>query len=192
VAVTRTPYNTNLIKNPGFEAGPASDGTYDVLVPSWDLSYGDLHNQPTVVAYGTAGGFPTAAEGQRISGGKQFLASGLGGNYQCGSAGQYVAIRGRNSAIDSGHVVLVLKANMGTYDDQTDTAVAQVEPAGNLPLGNGITITATHTNGQLVRRAAALSLPVGTRSFRIDLWAQDTVGYCDAYFDKVSVKLVYV
>src|SRR5687767_13744816 len=34
-AVTRTPYNVNLVKNPSFEAGAASDGYYHVAVPYW-------------------------------------------------------------------------------------------------------------------------------------------------------------
>lgn len=190
-AVTATPYNSNLVKNRGFEAGSASvTGTTVVAVPSWSTT-----GNATVVKYGTAGGFPTIAEGLRISGGKQFLTSGVAtAPDECGEAEQIIMILGRSAAIDSGHVLAKVKGRLGTYGAQPDTAIVGVSflDATGGYISSFELPTRTATNGRLLLSSAGMILPAGTRRLQLILSAINTVGYCDAYFDKISAKLVYV
>lgn len=188
VAVTTTPYNTNLVKNPGFEAGSANDGTTWVAVPNW---YSEPNS--TVVAYGASGGFPTTAEGQRISGGNQFWTSGLPNNGVCAYAAQRILITGRNSAIDSGHIKLTVRARAGTYDSQSDTARMTVFFYNATSHVVGIfSMHKTGTQGLLVVMSGSRVIPVGTRSFLVSIDATNAVGYCDAYFDNIKAKLIHI
>jgi hypothetical protein len=190
---TRTPYNTNLIKNGGFEAGAAStDGYSAVIVPNWRT----IGNH-TVVRYGTAGGFPTKAEAQRISGGTKFFASGVPDPtyHQCSNAQQRTVIRRRGGAIDSGHVAVVATARAGTYDHQTDTAVVTIQAWDK----SGFQVTAqltlpkvTASDGRLLRISGSMVLPLHTRSISVFLDSENTGGYCDAYFDKITLKLIRI
>ena len=188
-AVSPTPYNTNLVKNPGFEAGTASPNGYtSVTVPKWTTP-----QLGTVVKYGTAGGFPTKAESNRISGGKKFFASGPHGPTLCGWAEQTIRLVGRDAKIDSGHVKITVKGLLGTYDSQSDTASLQT-----FFLDNGgesileLESSRTKTNGKLLPGFNAMVVPAATRQILIRLWADNTEGYCDAYFDKISVKLTKI
>lgn len=186
VATQRTPYGSNLVKNPGFEAGQATDGTVPIAVPYWEVG-----GNSTVVKYGTSGGFPTAGEGRRISGGKQFFTIGAPTRHGCSTfARQEIFIHGRDARIDSSHVLLNVKAHLGTYDSQSDTAELTVySGTSTTPL---VLLTQTATNDRLVLSTARLVLPPGTRSLVMYLSAEHAVGYCDANFDNVSMKLAHV
>lgn len=194
---TATPYSSNLIKNPGAEQGAArSNGQTGVAIPGWD-PFGNF----TVVAYGTGGGFPTKAEGSRISGQHQFFTTGAYDTIydECDTAIQFITIRGRNSPIDSGHVKVILSARLGTYDSQTDTAhvTLSFRDGNNEQLttphsGSLALIPVSHTNGTFKLETASRVLPQKARILRVILSASNTQGYCDAYFDNVSVKIVPV
>jgi len=189
VAVTRTPYNTNLVKNGNFEAGnPSPDGYTSVVIPGWHST----NSQATVVKYGTALGFPTLAEGQRISGGKQFYASGpRASGTSCAVSYQQRTIRGRNAIIDSAHLAIKLTARVGTYSTQSDTAtilVSMVDSNGD-EVGSFSTPAKSATNGRLEKVSVSAIVPPHTRSIQIDLFASNTVGYCDAYFDNITIKI---
>jgi hypothetical protein len=182
-AVTRTPYNTNLVKNPGFEAGQATGGYRWIAVPNWQ-TYGNM----TVVKYGAPGGFPTLAEGARISGGKKFFTMGTpsGGSTTCSQVAlQVIPIRRRAAAIDSGHVRVSFRLYMGTYDSQPDTAVALLRSNVGDHIGHNV----TKTDGSMVLQGITLVLPPGVRTLTVLLYSRNTQGYCDAYFDRVSVVL---
>lgn len=188
LAVTRTPYSTNLVKNPGFEAGYANAGYQPIAVPYWSTS-----ENMTVVRYGAPNGFPSLAEGTRISGGKKFFTIGTpqsGWDFCPGAAKQNIPIRRRAAAIDAGRVKMELFLYMGTYGFQPDTAVALLRAldAGGNVLGE-IRLTTTDTNGHMDGRGGRDIVPAGTRSLRVYLYSQETQGYCDAYFDRVSVKI---
>ncbi|HYI23382.1 MAG TPA: hypothetical protein VEX62_12205 [Candidatus Limnocylindrales bacterium] len=191
-SVTRTPYNTNLVKNPGFEAGAATSGYQPVAVPNWS-TYGNM----TVVKYGAPDGFPTLAEGARISGGKKFFTFGTppGASTTCFVPSiQTFTIRGRGAAIDAGRVQIDFQAYLGTYDSQPDTAVAELyfyDSTGNAATG-GFKFTATQTDGRMLLNTGRRLVPSGMRIVRIRLMSTDTQGYCDAYFDRISVKLSLV
>ncbi len=194
-AATVSPYNTNLVKNPGAEQGGASsDGQSGVAIPGWE-PFGNF----TVVAYGTAGGFPTSGEGTRINGLHKFFTTGAFDtiNGECDSAIQFITIRGHNSAIDSGHVKVVLSARIGTYDSQTDTAHVTLSfRDGNneqltTPHSGSIALTpVSKTGGTFKLETASKVLPSKARILRLTLSADKTQGYCDAYFDNISIKIV--
>ena len=194
-AATATPYNSNLIKNPGAEQGGASnDGNSGISIPGWE-PFGNF----TVVAYGSPGGFPTRAEGARIGGQRQFFTTGAYDRIygQCDTANQFITIRGRNSAIDGGHVKLVLTARMGTYSTQPDTAHVTLSfRDGNneqltTPNSGSLALKpVSRTNGTFKLVSASRVLPQKARILRVTLSASNTQGYCDAYFDNISVKLV--
>lgn len=189
-ATTVTPYNKNLILNPGFELGLASDGYHSVSVPGWIVK-----PNATVVAYGTAGGFPTLAEGHRISGGNQFFTTGWRANYYdyCGRAIQDIFIHGRDTAIDSGRVAVVFSGRLGTYAMQPDTAFLGMSTMDGAAGFTGETVLRqTQTNGELFHLSKTVVLKPGTREIRIDLDVEHAAGYCDAYFDRISVKLIRV
>jgi len=181
-AATRTPYDTNLVKNSSFEAGSATSGYRWIAVPNWQTD-GNM----TVVKYGAPNGFPTVAEGQRISGGKKFFTFGTPapGDTQCHPlAFQSIPINGRNYAIDAGMVEVTFRIYMGTYDSQSDTAVAVLRADSEL-----LRFSVTQSNSRMVSQSATVRLPYGTRSLLVILMAKNTQGYCDAYFDRVSVVL---
>jgi hypothetical protein len=193
-AVTPTPFNTNLVQNPGAEAGSASsDGNSGVPIPHWGVI---SDSKFTVVAYGTSGGFPTTAEGHRIGGGHQFFTTGAFDTVfgECDDANQNIFIKGRGAAIDSGHVKVVLSVRAGTYDSQTDTAHVNLYfgDGTNNPLGGAHVQPQTHTNGRLNLVSVSKILPRHTRQIEVRLWISNAEGYCDAYFDNVRVKLVSV
>jgi len=186
-AVTRTPYNTNLIKNPSFEAGSATGGYRWIAVPNWQTS-GNM----TVVKYGAPNGFPTVAEGQRISGGNKFLSMGTPppGTPPCNAAAtQTIPIRKRNYAIDAGMVEVTFRVYMGTYDSQSDLATAVLRVNSATTQTDVIGFTVGQTDSGMVSRSATKRVPFGTRTLTVALFSRDTQGYCDAYFDRVSVVL---
>jgi hypothetical protein len=188
IGVTTTPYNINLIKNRGFEAGSVSaNGQTSVNVPGWSISPGG-----TVVAYGTAGGFPTVAQGADASGGNQFYTTGRRTDHGCdGYAYQYINIRNRDADIDAGAVALIVSARIGTYADQPDTALVDVKILGGTS-SQSYTLERTATAGKLELAPHVMILLPGTDQIIIELHSQFAVGYCDAYFDNISVKLVHV
>jgi len=186
-ALTRTPYNTNLVKNPSFEAGSATGGYRWIAVPNWQ-TYGKM----TVVKYGAPNGFPTIAEGQRISGGTKFFTIGTPpeGSTSCQAVAlQSIPIRGRNYAIDAGMVEVTFRLYMGTYDSQSDTAVALLRAQRGSTQTDLIVFNMTQTDSRMVSQSATARLPYGTRSFNLYLYSKNTQGYCDAYFDRVSVVI---
>jgi len=186
-AAIRTPWNTQLLRNGGAEAGSATDGYHNILVPGW-TAYGGF----TVVKYGEPGGFPTLAESARINGSKKFFTTGYVqplSSCNDNEAVQMLTINGRNRAIDSGHVKVVLTGRLGTYGSQTDTAVLDLE------IGNQAQFlekTRTHTNGELQKVSMSLILKSGERSIAVTMRIFTPEGYCDAYFDNLVLKIVRV
>jgi len=188
-AVTRTPYNTNILKNGNFEAGVASATGYEsVAIPGWSST----NVNATVVKYGTAGGFPTAAEGLRISGAKQFFTNGPHvSGFACAVTYQQKAIKGRNAIIDAGKLKMKVSAQVATYGNQSDTAVIIVSLVNSNgdEVGTLLPPEKSLTNGVFQKVGATGTVPPQTRKVQITLFAAHTVGYCDAYFDNISIKI---
>jgi hypothetical protein len=192
VGYTKTPWNTNLVKNPGFEAGAGTDGYHTVAIPGWSTYNG----KATVVRYGAPLGFPSKAESNRINGGANFFASGQQSPQSmfCPVGTQGIKLRGRGAAIDADAVRLTISARIGTYDGQSDTATVTVNmyrsQYSGEPIASLSSPSMTATNSRLDLVTASLNLAPETRFLRVLLFASNTNGYCDAYFDKVSVKIV--
>jgi hypothetical protein len=207
-AGSTTPYNKNLVANPGAEDGDASATGYSaVTIPGWTAV-----GTPTVIAYGMARQYPSPLEIEFPAlpnfGGQQFFASGPAGQNpqpsaahdavrrRCGILSQTITINGRDAAIDAGLVRVVLKAYVATRGRQPDTA--HVSLVFRDALGRVLTtrnsgplaapsITETRDHFRLV--SASRIVPRSTRMVRVTLSASNAVGYCDAYFDNIRVTL---
>lgn len=191
-AASLTPWNTNLVKNPGFEAGAASsDGFAVVPIPNWSAAAGSP-NQGVVVKYGQPG-WPTTSEGTRIKGGHNFWASGNFASGKCPSAFQRIEIKGRNALIDSGSVFVIVTAQLATYLQQYEQPEVRVTFRSSSPqlfdLGH-ISLLAFKTGSVFVKQTKNEFVPAGTRYLDVELRAvvhEST--YCDSYVDKVVVKI---
>ena len=192
-AATRTPYGSNIVKNPSAEAGAASpDGTTTVDVPGWEFPI-----QATVVAYGTAG-FPSVGEGNSYGGGDQFFYSGPDNGGSCDGLIQDIRIKGRAAAIDGGHVRAKIRARIGTdsSDDAARVMVSyfdgnnhQVTTPNSAPTVLG---PVTSTDRQMLLRKKSKTLPRKTRILRLRLLTTSSADDCAGYFDKVAIVLTYV
>jgi hypothetical protein len=191
-AATPTPYGVNLVRNPGAEAGPASpDGNSTVNVPGWE--------QPivsTVVAYGTAG-FPTVGESNSYGGGDQFFYGGPDFGGSCDAFVQFIRVRGRNAAIDNGHVRARIKARIGTdsTDDRARVSVS-FRDGNNHQLttpnsGPAVLGPVQSTDGQMLLRERSRILPRKARILRVQLLTVSGGDDCAGYFDKISITLSY-
>ena len=179
----------NLLQNPGAEAGAGgTDSSGAMPPPGWTVT-GDL----TTVQYGASGGFPTAAVSAGIGGGNNFFA---GGNSPLSTATQTVDVSGSAAAIDAGTITASLSADLGGYATQDDSMAvtatylsASGASLGSLTIGP---VTAADRNGQttLLPRAAAGSVPAGTRSIEVVMTATRQEGtFNDGYADNLSLSL---
>jgi hypothetical protein len=186
-AVTRTPWNSNLLTNGGAEQGPGTNGYSQGIVPAWSIE-----NHFLVVSYGSTGGFPGYYESEEINGGNNFFTTGFKTDTgKCGIARQTVTIHGRGAAIDAGHVKVVVRAYLATYDHQLDTAILSVTTGPNSVASKQA--SRTNTSSSWVRTTVSLMMLEGQRNVTVTLKSAAAAGsYCDAYFDKVSVKIVKV
>jgi hypothetical protein len=191
MAATPTALGVNLVKNGSAEAGSASsDGQTGVAIPSWE-AISDSHF--TVVKYGTAGGFPTKGNAPANAGAK-FFSAGAEHFGDCDTLIQSIFIKGRNSLIDGHHVQVTLSAWVATYSTQQDNAIVLLKfgDDSNNSLGSTKLPTQTATNDVFHHLNKTVLLPRRTREVTVVLESTNHVGYCDAYFDKVSVTLAQV
>jgi hypothetical protein len=190
-AATTTPLDSNLVKNGSAEAGHASsDGQSGVLIPGWEaLSDSNF----TVVKYGTPGGFPAKSDAPAKAG-KQFFSAGAEHFGGCDNIIQPIFIKGRNSLIDGHHVQVTLSAYVATFDSQIDNAIVLLKfgDDSNNSLGSTKLPTQTATNDKFHHLTKTVTLPRKTREMTVVLESTNHTGYCDAYFDKISVKLSQV
>ncbi len=193
-ALTATPLGTNLIKNGGFEAGTAGTGNDVVPIPNWVKDCTTSECVPTVVAYGSPGGFPTHRESRRINGGDNFYACGPNTSYSLLT--QKLRLLGRNSLIDQELIALTVKARIATYDSQADAGRIRVTgrataTSDGLPLWSWSTADVTATNGKFQLVTLTDVVPAGTRYVEIALFGYRVSSgtYCDAYFDKITAVI---
>jgi hypothetical protein len=187
-ASAATPYNVNLVRNPGAEEGPGGNGYTTVPVPGWTAD-----QNFTVVRYGSPE-FPTKAESSRIAGGKKFFSCGPDTDYIY--ARQVIGIRGRGARIDAGRVRARVQVRLAGYlggPDAGDMTVVHLRADGE-EIGNRAYVGMIDhgTSGRFLQKRKNYVLPVGTRALRIELYGvrgNDGGSYCDVYFDKISVVL---
>ena len=191
MAATTTSFGVNLVKNGSAEAGPASsDGNSGVAIPGWE-GVSDSHF--TVVKYGTPGGFPAKSDAP-ANAGKKFFSAGVENFGECDTLIQSIFINGRNSLIDTHHVQVTLSAYVATFDSQVDNAIVLLKfgDDSNNSLGNIKLPIQTATNDKFHHLTKTVTLPRKTREMTVVLESTNHTGYCDAYFDKISVKLSQV
>lgn len=186
-ASAATPYKVNLVRNPGAEEGPGTNGYTTVPVPGWDVD-----PNFTVVRYGSPD-FPTKAEAKRIGGGKKFFSCGPNTKYIY--ARQIIGISGRGARIDAGRVRARMQVRLAGYlegPDAGEMVVIHLGSDGNeIDFRRRVTLF-RGTSGRFVRKGTNYILPAGTRALRIELYAvrgNDGGSYCDVYFDNISVVL---
>jgi hypothetical protein len=185
-AAAATPYGVNLVKDAGAENGLAHWDTF----PS-----GDFRTQ----TYGASGlGFPSKRTAKSIGGGTHFFYAGpYDGTYgTCGEATQEWTLTGLASPIDSGHVKVYLKGDVGTNGSPLINAHLDLffRDAQNHPVAsNGITKTVSGTNERYQLISASKVLPSKTRILRLQLSADGDAtvssGDCQAFWDNLSVVL---
>lgn len=187
-AATKTPFDKNLVKNPGAEDGAGTSGNTPVEIPNWSV-YGAF----TVVRYGAAG-FPAKSESTRIGGGRKFFSCGP--NSSGGHLVQTIHLRGLQTLIDSGHVKIILKGRLASYGAQQDSATLSVH-FYNDASGTGFLYApaVTASDDLFISESASRIVPPGTTFLQVELYglrANNGGTYCDAYFDNISVVLKLV
>jgi hypothetical protein len=157
---------TNLILNPGAEAGAASAQGWDaVTIPAWQIEAG----LPTVVRYGTKG-FPPSSANHDGAQADQLFAGGAGGTAQLG---QLVPIRLTQPRSSEVSVRYELSARLGgTATSAASATVAFLSSAGHVlgraqigPVGE----KPGDTVARLVLRTTSGPLPSGAVSARVEL-----------------------
>ena len=181
---------TNLLANPGAEAGPGSvDGTAVEPVPGWTTT-GNF----TVDQYGAAGGVLTNAVGANC--GSNYFAGGSGAT--AATATQELDVSTRWADIDSGSLACTISGWLGGWLDQNDNArfTAYSLSAGGQTNGSvviGPVLAADRTNQTaFLFRQAVTNIPPGTRIIRSVLsmtWAYGS--FNDGYADNLSLALSY-
>lgn len=187
-AASTTPYDTNLVHNPGAQQGSASSsGGRAVDIPHWD-TFANM----TVVRYGTSG-FPSKRRGNAIDGGTKFFSAGRldTGLGQCGQAEQVIRLHGRSSIIDSGRIKARLWGKVAASGDAVAHLDLLFRDSRNHSVGsNGIQRTVEGSGSSFRTISASRTLPEGTRILRVKLWADGAdSGYCKAYFDNIRVTI---
>ena len=186
-AASPTPLNTNLVKNPSAEAGPASSDFSGVPIPNWEtITDSDF----TVIKYGTPGG-PTKAESNKINGGKKYFWTG---RYDlvynaCDDAIQNIKITGRNSQIDSHQLKVTLSA---WVEAQDSTDLARVLLTFGDDSNNFISSIRVGVHGptsKLSNASVTVKVPAHTRQVTVHMYDAGTSNSCLAFFDRISVKL---
>jgi Phosphoesterase family len=152
---------TNLLLNPGAQAGAASaDGWDAVTIPGWQVSSG----LPTVVPYGAPHLSPATGQGPAVPGGSLF-AGGAGGTARLTQA---VSLRqAAGPPVATGTRYQFSGWLGGTATSQAAVTVAFLSATGAVLARRAI--SHGRGNDRLAYRAAAGTLPSGTASARVTL-----------------------
>jgi hypothetical protein len=152
---------TNLLLNPGAQAGAASaDGWDAVTIPGWQVSSG----LPTVVPYGAPHLSPATGQGPAVPGGSLF-AGGAGGTARLTQA---VSLRqAAGPPVATGTRYQFSGWLGGTATSQAAVTVAFLSATGAV-LARRV-ISHGRGNDRLAYRAATGTLPAGTASARVTL-----------------------
>jgi YVTN family beta-propeller protein len=152
---------TNLLLNPGAQAGAASAEGWDaVTIPGWQVSSG----LPTVVPYGAPHLSPATGQGPAVYGGSLF-AGGAGGTARLTQA---VSLRqAAGPPVATGTRYQLSGWLGGTARSQAAVTVAFLSATGAV-LARRV-ISHGRGNDRLAYRAATGTLPAGTASARVTL-----------------------
>ena len=184
-------FETNLITNPGAEAGPCSTNTAGsevVDVPGWILTAGGF----TCTEYGT-GAFPSPTDPGPAVRGENFF---NGGPIPLSNGRQTIGLGSFVSAIDGGAVSFTLSGWLGGFSTQGDYArffarfldVSDAE-LGVFSIGPVSTADRMSQTGLLFRSLDG-AVPVGARSVQLDMEMTRLAGLSnDGYADNLSLVL---
>jgi hypothetical protein len=182
-----TGYGTNLVKNGGAESG---------------LTHWDTFLNFKTHKYGASGsGYPSTHASNNIGGGTRFFTSGQydDANGACPEAEQTILLTGIGSAIDNGHVKVHLSVYAGTNGASDINAhvrlLFRTSGSPHSVSGNDFHRKASSTGEHYKHLSASKILSRHTRTLILKLQAdgESTVtGGCQAFWDKVSVKLEHV
>jgi hypothetical protein len=187
-AASPTPYATNLVLNPGAQAGGASStGNGVVAIPHWD-TFANM----TVVRYGTSG-FPSKGQGNSFGGSTKFFSAGPYSNPfgTCGDAQQTIHLNGRSSLIDNGKIRVRLSGRVAA----AGAAVAHLDlyfrdSRNHSVASNGIARSVQGSGNTFRLISTSKIVSAHTRILRVHLWADGVdSGYCKAYFDNIKVTI---
>jgi hypothetical protein len=175
--------DTNLIVNPGAEAGPGSPTGDDIVAaPGWTSS-----GSFTVAQLGAI----DAPVPPNAFFGTNFFSGGPGSAISTGT--QTIDVSSLASSIDSGIIRFILSGYFGGYLTQPDNAVLKATfvnaTGGNISTSTVGGITAAQRNQQtvLLYDGGAGVIPVGTRSVLITLQMNRLqYSYNDGYADNLS------
>jgi len=180
-------FSSNLIANPGAEAGISSLGRGEILVPIPGWSTTDKF---TVIAYGTDN-WPSAADPGPDDRGHNLFIGGTPSNLS--TAIQAVDVSVWSGAIDGSGVTYQMSGWLGGWSDQNDNAAfsATFLGLGDVTLGSAAIgpVTATDRGGitSLLYRETSGILPTGTREIQFVLTMTRTMGIDnEGYADNLS------
>jgi len=185
------PAGPNLLRNPGFEDGVRPLAVAATTpVPGWVVT-----PNLTSLAYGTAGGFPSAAAAAEVGGGSAFASGGP--NNPESRAIQQIDVSGESAAIDSGRATGTLSGALGGMGTQPDSATVTAsylsgagDALGSMQIGP---VTQAERGGEtkLLARSQIDQIPSGTRAIRVTAIASrpGASGYNDGYLDNLSLRL---
>lgn len=178
---------TNLLTNPGAEAGAGAGSSSEVEPPpGWNTAFNF-----TAVSYGATGGFPDAQASESISGGANFFAGGP--NNDGSFADQRFDVSNAADAIDAGTLQVAVRAYFGGFEDQTDAGLVSVdfrtgadERISIFSIGP-VSPSERGLKTIFLYRTGVARVPDGTRLIIVTLVASGNEGsYNDAYFDNVE------
>lgn len=187
------PPGTNLLVNPGAEAGLCTRSGYDAMtVPGWTVTEGAADS----VCFGAIG-FPRPDVNGSLRRGRAFFSGGGTGD---ASMFQHVDLSTAADAIDTGDVAFALSGWLGGWANQNDRATVVVTfhnlvgaTLGSAEL-NPVTNTDRAGTTGFMERTDAGAIPAGTRwaavTVTFDWTAGDTTdGYVDDLMFSVDAPL---
>ncbi|HEY8666138.1 MAG TPA: VCBS repeat-containing protein [Tepidisphaeraceae bacterium] len=177
---------TNLIENPGAEAGPGSFTGDDVIAaPGWTTEGG-----ATVVQNGAKGTFLPGP----VDGGNNFFAGGQ--NTDFSALSQTIHVTSAAAIIDSGKANATLAGYLGGWQFQDDNVVVTATfKDGDGTILDSVSIgpvLAADRNSQtsLLYRRARATVPVGTRQIEVKMrFTREGGTFDDGYADNLSLVL---
>ena len=182
----------NVVQNGDAEGGPgANNATETQAPPGWQT----LPNF-TAVVYGASGGFPDAAIGASIGGGRNFFAGGPPSDFGDSTvAVQEIDLTSYLPELDGSGVQATLSADLGGFASQGDSAsVSAVLTNAEGNTGTGVlslpAVTAEERGNVtgFVHRTDCVTLQPGSRRGYVQIVAQRIEpSYNDGYADNVSL-----
>lgn len=175
-------YNSNLINNPGADAGLGS-------LSGWTSVTGGME----AVAYGTSGGFPSVTDPGPSDRGANFFG---GGNYPFSEITQTLSLASYQSTISSGSVDVSLSAYFGGFASQNDysSLTLKFKDASDTELQSitlvGPTAADRGNQTEFLSISYLGEVPLSATSATLLLDATRTDGtYNDGYADSLSLVL---